>query len=596
MTTPIPVQTEQYAECVGASKRVRWDIDRDVIRGREFDTSHKFLPDSISGVDQLGFLSEDEALFLSQIQGRTYANIFGLVERFINCKVLELSEFHWRGDQIALEALVRFSDEELKHQELFRRIERMIASKMPPGYNFLPEPNAVAAAVLSKSTWAVLGVTLMIELFTQTHYLKSIQPDSQLSPLFKDVFLYHWKEESQHARIDELEWVRENSRLSAEQRDQAVDDMIALVGAVDGIVCAQAAADVRYFLTVKVPNLSEQNRHRLHDRVLRAYRWQYIFSGVEERRFQKVLSAVITGEQMRRIEVALAPLIPSADPADNLADVNQTNVINPNKALWEKGDFTAIAAFMRESGETLAESLRVKPPIRALDLGCGDGTMAVPLARLGAEVTGIDIARSLVAAGNKRAAEQGLRRLKFQEGDACNLEKIDDHTFDLTVSVFGAMFASKPYDVAREMVRVTKPGGRIVMGNWIPNDPSFVSQLLKISSLFTPPPSEGFISPMLWGVESHVIERFGQAGVRPEKISMARDTYYFVSASKGPADFIGLFRRFYGPTMNAFEAAKQSGRAEELHTELLGLAKAHNKSTNDGTLIPATFLRVTVSL
>jgi SAM-dependent methyltransferase len=439
-------------------------------------------------------------------------------------------------------------------------------------------------------------MTLMIELFTQTHYLKSIQPDSQLSPLFKDVFLYHWKEESQHARIDELEWVRENSRLSAEQRDQAVDDMIALVGAVDGIVCAQAAADVRYFLTVKVPNLSEQNRHRLHDRVLRAYRWQYIFSGVEERRFQKVLSAVITGEQMRRIEVALAPLIPSADPADNLADVNQTNVINPNKALWEKGDFTAIAAFMRESGETLVESLRVKPPIRALDLGCGDGTMAVPLARLGAEVTGIDIARSLVAAGNKRAAEQGLRRLKFQEGDACNLEKIDDHTFDLTVSVFGAMFASKPYDVAREMVRVTKPGGRIVMGNWIPNDPSFVSQLLKISSLFTPPPSEGFISPMLWGVESHVIERFGQAGVRPEKISMAKDTYYFVSASKGPADFIGLFRRFYGPTMNAFEAAKQSGRAEELHTELLGLAKAHNKSTNDGTLIPATFLRVTVSL
>ena len=181
------------------------------------------------------------------------------MERFINCKVLELSKFHWTGDQVALEALVRFSDEELKHQELFRRIERMIASKMPPGYNFLPEPNAVAAAVLSKSTWAVLGVTLMIELFTQTHYLKSIQPDSQLSPLFKDVFLYHWKEESQHARIDELEWVRENARLSAEERDQAVDDMIALVGAVDGIVCAQAAADVRYFLTVKAPNLSEQN-------------------------------------------------------------------------------------------------------------------------------------------------------------------------------------------------------------------------------------------------------------------------------------------------------------------------------------------------
>ena len=326
MTTPIPVQTEQYAECVGASKRVRWDIDRDVIRGREFDTSHKFLPDSISGVDQLGFLSEDEALFLSQIQSRTYANIFGLVERFINCKVLELSKFHWTGDQVALEALVRFSDEELKHQELFRRIERMIASKMPPGYNFLPDPNAVAAAVLSKSTWAVLGVTLMIELFTQTHYLKSIQPDSQLSPLFKDVFLYHWKEESQHARIDELEWVRENSRLSAEQRDQAVDDMIALVGAVDGIVRTQAAADVRYFLNVKGAALSEHKVKMLHYQVLRAYRWQYILSGVEERRFQKALSAMTTVEQMRRIEAALAPLMASTDRADNPAEVNQTEV------------------------------------------------------------------------------------------------------------------------------------------------------------------------------------------------------------------------------------------------------------------------------
>jgi hypothetical protein len=314
MTIPIPVQTEQYAACVGASKRVRWDIDQDVLRGREFDTSHKLLPDSISGVDQLEFLSEDEAIFLSQIQGRTYANIFGLVERFINCKVLELSKFHWTGDQVALEALVRFSDEELKHQELFRRIERMIASKMPPGYNFLPEPNAVAAAVLSKSTWAVLGVTLMIELFTQTHYLKSIQPDSQLSPLFKDVFLYHWKEESQHARIDELEWVRENAGLSADERNQAVDDIIALVGAVDGIVCTQAAADVGYFLNVKGAALSEQKVKVLHDQVLRAYRWQYILSGVEEYRFQRVLSAMITGEQMRRIEAALAPLIASAGP------------------------------------------------------------------------------------------------------------------------------------------------------------------------------------------------------------------------------------------------------------------------------------------
>lgn len=287
MTTAIPIQTEQYAQCIGASKRVRWDIGQDVLRGREFDTSHKFLPDSISGVDQLEFLSEDEALFLSHIQGRIY----------------------WTGDQVALEALVRFSDEELKHQELFRRIERMIASKMPAGYNFMPEPNAVAAAVLSKSTWAVLEVTLMIELFTQTHYLKSIQQDSQLSPLFKDVFLYHWKEESQHARIDELEWVHENAGLSAEERNQAVDDLIALVGAVDGIVRAQAAADVAYFFNVKGSPLSEQKAQRVQDQVVRAYRWQYILSGVEERRFQKVLSAMITGEQMRRIEAALAPLM-----------------------------------------------------------------------------------------------------------------------------------------------------------------------------------------------------------------------------------------------------------------------------------------------
>jgi len=270
--------------------------------------------------------------------------------------------------------------------------------------------------------------------------------------------------------------------------------------------------------------------------------------------------------------------------------------MNPNKALWEKGDFTAIAAFMRESGEAVVESLGVKPPLRALDLGCGDGTTAVPLARLGAEVTGIDIARNLVTAGNKRAAEHGLRRLRFHEGDACNLQGVDDNAFDLTLSVFGAMFAAKPFDVAKEMVRVTKPGGAIVMGNWIPNDRTFVSQLLKISSSFTPPPPEGFVSPMLWGVESHIIERFGQAGVPKEKVSMTKDTYYFVSASNGPADFISRFRRFYGPTMNAFDAAEQSGRAEELHSQLLDLAKAHNKSTNDGTLIPASFLRVTVSL
>src|SRR5277367_6124326 len=203
--------------------------------------------------------------------------------------------------------------------------------------------------------------------------------------------------------------------------------------------------------------------------------------------------------------------------------------MNLNKALWEKGDFTEIAAFMRQSGEAVVQSIPITPPLRVLDLGCGDGTTAVPLARTGAEVTGIDIARNLVEAGNKRAAEAGLNQLKFQEGDACNLEGVADHAFDMTISVFGAMFAPNPFDVAKEMVRVTKPGGRIVMGNWIPNDPTFVSQLLKVSSAFTPPPPEGFISPMTWGVDTHVVERFGQAGVPPEKISMVKDMFHFES-------------------------------------------------------------------
>src|SRR4029450_8119978 len=217
--------------------------------------------------------------------------------------------------------------------------------------------------------------------------------------------------------------------------------------------------------------------------------------------------------------------------------------MNPSKALWEKGDFTEIAAFMRESGEEVAASLGLKPSLRVLDLGCGDGTTALPLARLGADVVGIDIATNLVEAGNRRAAELGLKRLKFQEGDACNLQGVSDQSFDLTLSFFGAMFAPKPFDVAREMVRVTKRPGRIVMGNWIPNDPtSFVSQLLKISSSFTPPPPEGFVSPMTWGVEAHIVERFGQAGVPKEKISMLKDTYSFVSPEVGPTEFINLFR------------------------------------------------------
>jgi ubiquinone/menaquinone biosynthesis C-methylase UbiE len=268
---------------------------------------------------------------------------------------------------------------------------------------------------------------------------------------------------------------------------------------------------------------------------------------------------------------------------------------NPNKALWEKGDFTEIAAFMRQSGEAVVESLGVTLPLRALDLGCGDGTTAFPLARLGADVTGVDIARNLVEAGNKRAAEAGLNRLKFHEGDACNLEGVDDDSFDLSLSVFGAMFAPKPFDVAREMVRVTKPGGRIVMGNWIPNDPTFVSQLLKVSSAFTPAPPEGFVSPMNWGVESHIIERFGQAGVPKENISMVKDTYYFTHSEKSPTEFIGLFEKFYGPTMNAVEAARKNGKEEELHKQLVELAIAQNKS-NAGTFIPATFMRVTVCI
>jgi len=289
------------------------------------------------------------------------------------------------------------------------------------------------------------------------------------------------------------------------------------------------------------------------------------------------------------MSAVLSTSSPAVDPA--------AAIMNPNKALWEKGDFTKIAAFMRQSGEAVVKSLGITTPLRVLDLGCGDGTTAVPLALLGTEVVGIDIAKNLVDAGNKRAAEAGLKRLKFQEGDACNLQGVSDHSFDLTLSVFGAMFAPKPFDVAREMVRVTKPGGRIVMGNWIPNDTtSFVSQLLKTSSAFTPPPPEGFVSPMTWGVDTHIIERFGQAGVPKEKISMIKDTYYFISPDKSPTHFIESFERFYGPTMNAVEAAQKSGKVEELHKQLLELAKAQNKSTDGSTSIPATFLRVTVSL
>lgn len=270
--------------------------------------------------------------------------------------------------------------------------------------------------------------------------------------------------------------------------------------------------------------------------------------------------------------------------------------MNPNKALWEKGDFTEIAELMRSSGEAFVKSLDVEPTLRVLDLACGDGTTAVPLARAGADVVGIDIASKLVAAGNKRAAELGLKRLTFQEGDATNLDGVIDDSFDLTLSMFGAMFAPRPFDVAKEMVRVTRPGGRIVMGNWIPNDPtSFVSQLLKVSSSFTPPPPEGFVSPMTWGIAEHIIERFGQAGIAADKISMVKDTFLFTSKNS-PADVVQTFRRCYGPTMNAYEAAEKNGKVDDLNQQLLELAKAQNQGTGGATSIPATFLRVTVAL
>src|SRR6266852_4751096 len=301
--------SDRYARCIESSKRVRWDIEQDVIRGRKFDTAHKFLPDGLSLADAFTSLSAAEKRFVSHIQGRTYANVFGLVERFINAKVLELSEDHWFGDQVALEALVRFSDEELKHQALFRRVDAMIADVLPEGYSFDVDHNAVAHAVLGKSTWAVLALTLDIELFTQLHYRQSIDRDPQLSELFKDVFLYHWKEESQHAILDELEWVRHDAELTADKRDQAVDEFIELVAAVDGILQAQAKADAGYFLRVCGRAFDGKQVQQIRDTILKAYRWQYIVSGVQNERFQKILGGMITGAQMQRIGAALKPIV-----------------------------------------------------------------------------------------------------------------------------------------------------------------------------------------------------------------------------------------------------------------------------------------------
>src|SRR5712664_3382902 len=270
--------------------------------------------------------------------------------------------------------------------------------------------------------------------------------------------------------------------------------------------------------------------------------------------------------------------------------------MNANKALWEKGDFTRIAQSMRESGEALVKSLGISKGLKVLDLGCGDGTTALPEARVGADVLGVDIASNLVAAGNKRAKEQGLSNCKFQEGDASNLHELKDDTFDLVVSIFGAMFAPRPFDVAKAMVRVTKPGGRIVMGNWIPNDPTLVAQILKTSAAYSPPPPEGFVSPMTWGIENNVIERFAAAGVSTEKISFVRETYTF-NFPGAPSEFVAVFRKYYGPTMNAFEAAEKNGRAGDLQKELEALFNSQNKSTSkNATSIPATFLRVTVTL
>jgi SAM-dependent methyltransferase len=289
-----------------------------------------------------------------------------------------------------------------------------------------------------------------------------------------------------------------------------------------------------------------------------------------------------------------AAMTANAPPTSTSTTPSPTSTSNPNQALWEKGDFTRIAATMRGSAETLVAKLGIKDGLRVLDLGSGDGTTALPEARLGADVLGVDIARNLVEAARRRAKEQGLTNARFEQGDASNLNGLADRSFDLVVSIFGAMFAPRPADVAKEMVRVTRPGGRIVMGNWIPGDPTLVAQILKISAAYSPPPPEGFVSPMAWGVEGNVIERFGGAGIAKERISFARDTYTFDFPGT-PAAFVAEFRHTYGPTMNAFEAAEKNGKVEELRGQLVELAKAQNKANDRSTSIPATFLRVTVS-
>jgi len=301
--------TARYAKCVEVSKRIRWDTDRDVIRGRQFDFSKPFLPHGLSKVGQLPFLTVDERRLFSQVQGRTYANMFALVERFIGAKVLEVSRGHWLGDQVALEALVRLVDEELKHQEMFRRLETMMAPGMPAGYRFLPDSNDVAGAVLAASNWAVLALVCDIELFSQAHYRSSIEAETQIDPLWKDVFLFHWKEESQHAIVDEMEWLAEDQRLDGPQRDQAVGELIGLVGAVDGIVQMQAKADAEYFVQVAGRAFDERQVQDVHRTMLAAYRWQYITTGVRDPRFLEILGSMINAEHGARINAALAPIV-----------------------------------------------------------------------------------------------------------------------------------------------------------------------------------------------------------------------------------------------------------------------------------------------
>ena len=310
-TITTPVADKRYAKCIEVSKRIRWDIDRDVIRGRRFDFNQKFLPDGLSLVPRLRFLHEGEARLMSQIQGRTYANMFGVCERFIGAKILDISREHWLGDQTALEALVRFTDEELKHQELFRRLESMMAESMAPGYVFVPQANDVATFVLGKSTWGVLALTCHIEIFTQVHYRQSVEPDAALSPLFKDVLFFHAREEAQHAILDELEWRRANANVSAAERDAGVDDLIALVAGVDGLLQMQATADARYFAMNCGRELSEQEEAQTASFMLAAYRWQYIVSGAQEKRFADILAELCTTAQMQRIGSALTPLAES---------------------------------------------------------------------------------------------------------------------------------------------------------------------------------------------------------------------------------------------------------------------------------------------